>query len=45
MVNPVTPAVNLWLGLLNALPSPIQLLIFVAAGFFVIGSIIDIVRK
>lgn len=45
MVNPVAPAANWFLALFSVIPSPIRLLIFVAVGFFVIVSIINIVRK
>lgn len=43
MVNPLAPAYNLFLGLLNALPPPILLAILLGAGLFVIASIIRII--
>lgn len=45
MVNPVQPAANWFLTLLQCIPSPIVLLLYVACGFFVITGIIDIIRR
>lgn len=45
MVNPVQPAANWFLALLDIIPTPIKLLMYVACGFFVILAIVNIVRK
>ena len=43
MVNPVGPAANFFLGFIEALPSPIKLLIFVSTAFFVIACVVRMV--
>lgn len=43
MTNPVAPAANFFLGLFQSLPSPIQLLIIVSCGFFVIAAVVRMV--
>lgn len=43
MQNPVGPAANFFLGFFQSLPSPIQLLIIVAAAFFIIAAIVRMV--
>lgn len=44
MVNPVQPAANWFLALLNIIPTPIRLLLFVACAFFAIYAIVSVVR-
>lgn len=43
MTNPVGPAANFFLGLFEAIPSPIKLLVLVACGFFVIACVVRMV--
>lgn len=45
MVNPVGPAANFFLGLFQALPSPIRLLVLVCAAFFIIAVVVRLVFK
>lgn len=45
MVDPVVPGTNFFLAFFQALPSPIRLLVFVAAAFAVIAVIVRLVLK
>lgn len=45
MVNPIAPAFNWFLGLWNAIPQPIQAIIYLSVGLFVILAIIGYVFR
>lgn len=43
MVNPLAPAYNFFVGLLQTLPSPLMLFILLAGGLFVIATLVRVI--